>query len=54
MEAKKLNVEMRQGDGKGPAGRLRSSGKIPAVIYGHTTPTSITWTPGSSATHSGG
>jgi large subunit ribosomal protein L25 len=24
------------------AGRLRSTGKIPAVIYGHTTPTSIT------------
>jgi large subunit ribosomal protein L25 len=42
MEAKKLNVEVRQGDGKGAAGRLRSSGKIPAVIYGHTTPTSIT------------
>ncbi|MGA2378386.1 MAG: 50S ribosomal protein L25 [Spirochaetia bacterium] len=42
MEAKKLNVEMRQGDGKGAAGRLRSTGKIPAVIYGHTTPTSIT------------
>ena len=42
MEAKKLNVEMRQGEGKGAAGRLRSSGKIPAVIYGHTTPTSIT------------
>jgi large subunit ribosomal protein L25 len=42
MEAKKLNVETRQGDGKGPAGRLRTGGKIPAVIYGHTKPTSIT------------
>jgi large subunit ribosomal protein L25 len=42
MEAKKLNVEMRQGGGKGVAGRLRTTGKIPAVIYGHTTPTSIT------------
>jgi large subunit ribosomal protein L25 len=42
MEAKKLNVEMRQGNGKGVAGRLRGTGKIPAVIYGHTTPTSIT------------
>jgi len=42
MEAKTLNVEARQGGGKGAAGRLRSTGKIPAVIYGHTTPTSIT------------
>jgi large subunit ribosomal protein L25 len=42
MEAKRLNVEARQGDGKGAAGRLRGAGKIPAVIYGHTTPTSIT------------
>ena len=42
MEAKRLNVEARQGEGKGAAGRLRSTGKIPAVIYGHTTPTSIT------------
>ena len=42
MEAKRLNVEARQGGGKGVAGRLRSTGKIPAVIYGHTTPTSIT------------
>ncbi len=42
MEAKKLNVETRQGAGKASAGRLRGSGKIPAVIYGHTTPTSIT------------
>jgi large subunit ribosomal protein L25 len=42
MEAKKLNVEMRQGGGKSVAGRLRTTGKIPAVIYGHTTPTSIT------------
>jgi large subunit ribosomal protein L25 len=42
MEAKRLNVEARQEGGKGVAGRLRSTGKIPAVIYGHTTPTSIT------------
>ena len=42
MEAKKLNVDARQGGGKGVAGRLRGEGKIPAVIYGHTTPTSIT------------
>jgi large subunit ribosomal protein L25 len=42
MEAKKLNVEARQGGGKGAAGRLRGTGKIPAVIYGHTVPTPIT------------
>ena len=42
MEAKKLNVEKRQGAGKGAAGRLRGDGKIPAVVYGHTTPTAIT------------
>jgi large subunit ribosomal protein L25 len=33
---------MRKGGGKSVAGRLRLTGKIPAVIYGHTTPTSIT------------
>jgi len=42
MEAKKLNVETRQGGKKAAAGRLRREGKIPAVIYGHTSPTSIT------------
>ena len=42
MEAKRLNVESRQGGGKSVAGRLRDTGKIPAVIYGHTVPTSIT------------
>jgi len=42
MEAKRLNVESRQGGGKSVAGRLRGTGKIPAVIYGHTVPTSIT------------
>ena len=41
MESKKLNVESRQGGGKSVAGRLRRDGKIPAVIYGHTTPTAI-------------
>ena len=42
MEPKTLNVQARQGRKKGMAGRLRSSGKIPAVIYGHTEPTAIT------------
>lgn len=34
MEHKTLSVELRQDFGKGPARRLRSEGKIPAVIYG--------------------
>jgi len=42
MEAKKLSVQPREGGGKAAAGRLRREGKIPAVIYGHTTPTAIT------------
>ncbi|HTO22312.1 MAG TPA: 50S ribosomal protein L25 [Spirochaetia bacterium] len=42
MEAKKLNVEKRPGGGKSAAGRLRGDGKIPAVVYGHTSPTAIT------------
>jgi len=42
MEAKKLNVQPREGGGKAVAGRLRRDGKIPAVIYGHTSPTAIT------------
>ena len=42
MVAKKLAVESRESGKKGAAGRLRRSGKIPAVIYGHTQPTAIT------------
>jgi large subunit ribosomal protein L25 len=42
MEAKTLNVQAREGRKKGMAGRLRASGKIPAIIYGHTQPTAIT------------
>ena len=41
MEPKTLNVQARQGRKKGMARRLRSTGKIPAVIYGHTEPTAI-------------
>lgn len=42
MEPKILNVQARESRGKGNAGRLRLTGKIPAVIYGHTEPTAIT------------
>lgn len=34
MEHKTLSVELRSEFGKGPAGRMRSEGKIPAVVYG--------------------
>jgi large subunit ribosomal protein L25 len=42
MEPKILNVQAREGRKKGMAGRLRRTGKIPAVIYGHTESTAIT------------
>ena len=42
MEPKTLNVQSRESRKKGMAGRLRRSGKIPAVIYGHTEPTAVT------------
>ncbi|WP_455381085.1 50S ribosomal protein L25 [Salinispira pacifica] len=35
MEQKVLQGDLRTAIGKGPVGRLRRSGKIPAVIYGH-------------------
>lgn len=34
METTKLEAEVRESRGKGPARRLRTQGKIPAVIYG--------------------
>jgi large subunit ribosomal protein L25 len=34
MEVMELRAEARTGSGKGPARRLRSQGKIPAVFYG--------------------
>lgn len=42
MEAKTLKAETRAELGSGPARRLRRLGKIPAVIYGHHDPESIT------------
>jgi large subunit ribosomal protein L25 len=41
MEPKRLNIEPREAGNKSAAGRLRRAGRIPAVIYGHTTPTAI-------------
>jgi large subunit ribosomal protein L25 len=42
MEPKKLNVQLRTDRRKTASGRLRREGKIPAVVYGHTEPLSIT------------
>lgn len=42
MEHKTLSVELREEFGKGPSRRLRSKGKIPAVIYGVKDSKSIT------------
>ena len=36
-----LTANLREKKSKGATGRLRRSGKIPAVIYGHTDPQSI-------------
>ncbi|TFG61970.1 MAG: 50S ribosomal protein L25, partial [Spirochaetales bacterium] len=41
MEKKTLNIDLREERKKGPAGRLRRMGKIPAIIYGHGEPTAI-------------
>jgi large subunit ribosomal protein L25 len=38
MEAKKLNAEKRTDVNKSATNRLRSSGRIPAVVYGHVEP----------------
>ena len=35
MDFAKVSVEIRNQSGKGPARRARSSGKLPAVLYGH-------------------
>jgi large subunit ribosomal protein L25 len=42
MEPKKLNVQLRTDRRRTASGRLRREGKIPAVVYGHTEPLSIT------------
>jgi large subunit ribosomal protein L25 len=41
MEAKKLSGELRASRGKALAGRLRSAGKIPAIVYGAIEPMAI-------------
>src|SRR5215510_11738692 len=34
MDRMQLSVELRNTNGKGPARRLRASGRVPAVLYG--------------------
>lgn len=41
METVLLNVELRQGIGKGEAGRMRRGGKVPAVFYGPGKPAAL-------------
>jgi len=41
MEQKTLSATLRKAEGKGPARALRRGGMIPAVMYGHSEPTSI-------------
>jgi large subunit ribosomal protein L25 len=41
MDQKILNAEPRTETGKGPARRLRRAGKIPAIVYGHEAPKSL-------------
>src|SRR5688572_200684 len=38
MDRIQLSVEIRDGSGKGPARRLRASGRVPAIFYGSGTP----------------
>ncbi len=46
MAQAELNVELREGTGKGVARKLRAAGKIPAVVYGkQIEPTTITVDP---------
>lgn len=42
MEHKVFNATKRSETGKGAAGRIRRSGRIPAIIYGHGDPVAIT------------
>jgi len=41
MEQKSLTFSVRKESGKGPAGRLRRSGKIPSIVYGRKEPIAI-------------
>ena len=45
MEMRALTIEKRVGTGKGAAKRLRRTGRVPAILYGGSTPVKITVNP---------
>jgi len=45
MEMRQLTIQKREGTGKGPVGRLRRAGQIPAILYGGPEPVNITVSP---------
>lgn len=45
MEMRALSIEKRVGTGKGAAKRLRRTGRVPAILYGGSTPVNITVNP---------
>ena len=45
MEMRALTIEKRVGTGKGAAKRLRRTGRVPAILYGGSTPVNITVNP---------
>lgn len=45
MEMRELTIRKRDGIGKGPARRLRRDGRVPAILYGGTSPVTVTVAP---------
>src|SRR5262252_3081451 len=45
MEMRQLTIQKREGTGKGPVGRLRRAGQIPAILYGGAEPVNIAVSP---------
>jgi large subunit ribosomal protein L25 len=45
MDMRQLTIEKRESVGKGPVGRLRRAGKIPAILYGGASPLNIAVSP---------
>lgn len=45
MDMRELTITKREGVGKGPAKRLRRSGRVPAILYGGATPVNVAVAP---------
>jgi len=45
MEMRELTIRKRDGVGKGPAGRLRRAGQVPATLYGGASPVNVAVAP---------